>query len=94
LKAEGAVNTENPLANIRYTDKVKAQAILGDYHGFPESVDSFGANGKVTWFTGGDGIVRSKVEIPGSYQGKNGVFQYILENDGVTCNHRLFVPNE
>lgn len=94
LKTRNAMNIENPLANIRYTDKVKSQAALGDYHGFPESVDGFGANGKVTWITGGDNIVRSKVEILGSYKGKNGIFEYILEPDGVTCNHRLFIPIE
>jgi len=74
---------------IKYTDKVKAQATRPDYHGFPESVDGFGANGKVTPITGGDKIVRTKVEIPGNYMGKNGVFQYIIEPDGVTVNHRL-----
>jgi hypothetical protein len=92
--SKGAAKTENSLANIKYTDKVKAQAAKGDYHGFPESVDGFGANGKVTQITGGDKVVRTKVEIPGSYNGKTGVFQYIIEPDGVTCNHRLFVPNK
>jgi len=90
----GAAKTENPLANIKYTDKVKTQAAKGDYHGFPESVDGFGTNGNVTQFTGGDKIVRTKVEIPGSYDGKTGVFEYIIEPDGVTCNHRLFKPTK
>ncbi|AUG56722.1 hypothetical protein [Acetivibrio saccincola] len=66
----------------------------GDYHSFPESVDAFGADGKVTQITGGDNVVRTKVEIPGSYQGKEGIFEYIIEPDGVTCNHRLFRPNK
>jgi len=66
----------------------------GDYHSFPESVEGFGANGKVTQITGGDKIVRTKVEIPGSYKGKEGIFEYIIEPDGVTCNHRLFKPNK
>jgi hypothetical protein len=85
---------ENPLANIQYTDKVKEQMASGDYHSFPESVDAFGADGTITTITGGDGVERTEVEIPGSYQGKEGVFQYIIEPDGVTCNHRLFVPNQ
>jgi hypothetical protein len=84
---------ENPLANIQYTDKVKEQMASGDYHSFPEGVDAFGADGTITTITGGDSIERTEVEIPGSYQGKEGVFQYIIEPDGVTCNHRLFVPN-
>ena len=84
----------NPLENIKFTDKVKAQMKQGDYHSFPESVEGFGANGKVTKITGGDKIVRTKVEIPGSFKGKEGVFEYIIEPDGVTCNHRLFKPNK
>ena len=35
--------------------------------------------------------MRTWVEIDGSYFGKDGIFQYIIEPDG-TCNHRLFVP--
>jgi hypothetical protein len=42
---------------------------------------------------GGDGIIRTKIEIPGSYNGQAGVFEYIIEPDGVTVNHRLFQPN-
>jgi hypothetical protein len=83
---EGASKT-NPLENVKFTDKVKAQMKQGDYHSFPESVEGFGANGKVTKITGGDKIVRTKVEIPGSFKGKEGVFEYIIEPDGLTCNH-------
>ena len=82
----------NPLANIKYTDKVLEQATWKDYHGFPECADAFGADGIVTNITSGDGLIRTKVEIPSSYMNKDGVFQYIIEPDGITCNHRLFVP--
>lgn len=47
----------------------------------------------MTSLIGGDKITRTKIEIPGSYRGKEGVFQYIIEPDGITCNHHLFVPN-
>ncbi len=87
-------SSTNPLEKIKYTDKVKTQMKQGDYHSFPESVDGFGTNGKVTQITGGDKIVRTKVEIPGTYKGKEGIFEYILEPDGVTCNHRLFKPSK
>ncbi|MDE6761316.1 MAG: RHS repeat-associated core domain-containing protein, partial [Lachnospiraceae bacterium] len=83
----------NPLKNIVYTDKVKNQMDLGDYHSFPESVDEFGGNGKITSIVGGDNVPRTLIEISGSYMGKEGVFQYIIEPDGITCNHRLFVPD-
>ncbi|PQQ65454.1 hypothetical protein B9R14_00815 [Acetivibrio saccincola] len=91
--SEGTSST-NPLEKIKYTDKVKTQMKQGDYHSFPESVDGFGTNGKVTQITGGDKIVRTKVEIPGTYKAKEGIFEYILEPDGVTCNHRLFKPSK
>lgn len=65
---------------------------LGDYHAFPKSVDAFGNIGKVTNMVGGDGITRTKVEIAGSYRGKEGIFEYIIENDNKTINHRLFRP--
>lgn len=92
-KFSTSASKSNPLANIKYTQKVLDQAAKNDYHGFPECADAFGADGIVTNITGGDGIVRTKVEIPGSYKNKDGVFQYIIEPDGVTCNHRLFVPD-
>ena len=82
----------NPLENIEYTNKVKKQMKLGDYHSFPESVDAFGADGNTTTIIGGDGVVRLKVEIKGGYKKKEGVFEYIIEPDGKTVNHRLFRP--
>lgn len=65
---------------------------LGDYHSFPEAVEEFGDRGKISTIVGGDGISRTLVEIEGSYMGKDGVFQFIIEPDGVTCNHRVFIP--
>ena len=90
---DGTSSGYNPLEDIVYTDKVKEQMLLGDYHSFPEAVDGFGDMGKVSTIVGGDRVSRTLVEIEGSYMGKDGVFQYIIEPDGVTCNHRLFVPN-
>ena len=90
---DGTSSGYNPLEDIVYTDKVKEQMMLGDYHSFPEAVEGFGDMGKVSSIVGGDGVTRTLVEIEGSFMGKDGVFQYIIEPDGVTCNHRLFVPN-
>lgn len=72
----------NPLENIEYTEKVSEQMKQNDYHSFPESVDAFGADGKATQIVGGDGITRTKIEISGSYKGKDGTFEYIIEPDG------------
>lgn len=85
---------KNPLKKLKYSSKVKRQMQTGDYHSFPKSVDAFGADGKITTIIGGDKIPRTKIEIAGRYRGKKGVFQYIIERDGVTCNHRLFVPRK
>ena len=41
---------------------------------------------------GGDGVVRLEVEIKGGNKKKEGVFEYIIEPDGKTVNHRLFRP--
>ena len=43
--------------------------------------------------TGGDGIKRLKLEIPGWYIGKNGMFEFIKEPDN-TINHRFFRVTE
>jgi len=74
-----------------YTDKVKQQASSGDFHSFPESVDGHADQGTISVITGGDGVERLKLEIYGSYHGKDGVFEYIREPNG-SINHRLFVP--
>ena len=80
---------DNPLEDIRYTDKVKAQMSMNDNHGFPDIVDNYGSHGTITQFTGGDGQPYTKIQIPGSYHGHNGVFEYIYDSAKV-CNHRYF----
>ena len=76
----------------KYTDKVLGQIKTGDLHAFPESVKAFQEAGQITKITGGDGVVRDMLKIPGEYRGKQGVFEFIKEPDG-TINHRLFKPN-
>ena len=84
------INTlKNPLSNIEYTSKVQAQMELGDNHSFPKIVDNYGGLGLKENIIGGDGIMRTKVSISGAYNGKVGIFEYIIEPNG-TCNHRLF----
>ena len=87
-------SSNNPLENIKYTDKVKIQMEQGDYHAFPESVDAFGKDGKISTIKGNDGVIRTKVEIEGGYKKEEGVFEYIIEPDGVTVNHRMFRPRQ
>jgi hypothetical protein len=77
-----------------YTDKVLSQMEnkLDPYHSFPESVRAFERLGTVKNITGGDGVVRQMLEIPGGQYGKDGVYQFIKNADG-TINHRIFVPS-
>lgn len=84
----------NPLDKIKYTGKVKKQMENTSdlYHAFPIQVDRYGATGVKSVFTGGDGIEYTKIQIPGSVNNVNGVFEYIFNNVTNECNHRLFVP--
>jgi hypothetical protein len=91
LKVGRLVTAENFFDGTHYTSKVLNQAASGDYHGFPQSVDAFSGTGTVSALVGGDGITRWKLTIPGTYDGKSGVFEYIRNPDG-SINHRLFVP--
>ncbi|MEX3634725.1 hypothetical protein [Paraburkholderia sp. BR14320] len=96
---EGATNSAGPVTAQNFfdgsqcTSKVLNQAASGDHHGFPQSVDAFSGEGTVSQIVGGDGVTRSMLTIPGTYNGKTGVFEYIRNPDG-TINHRLFVPNK
>ncbi len=102
LKAAEAAFLENYLAypfgarnpnQINYTSKVQSQMTQDDFHGFPRVVDNNLPNyGRATVITGGDGILRTQVDIPGYYKGRQGVFRYIFEPDGLTVNHRMFHP--
>lgn len=91
-KSSGTVpKVENPLDNATYTDKVLEQATWDDFRGFPESVDGFGGYGKVFQEVGGDNSIYTHLEIPGSYKGYDGVFEYIWDSNNI-CNHRNFRP--
>jgi filamentous hemagglutinin len=92
LDETGVLAATGFFAGTRYTQKVLAQMAQEDMHGFPESVRAFECSGVVSKLTGGDGIVRDMLKIPGSYKGKDGFFEFIKEADG-TINHRFFREN-
>ena len=89
--AKGAGKADDFFEGTKYTNKVKGQMKQGDFHSFPESVKGFQDAGKVSKLKGGDGVVREKLEIPGSYRGLDGQFEFIKEPNN-TINHRLFRP--
>ncbi len=88
---EVAGGAEDFFAGTNYTDKVLGQMKQGDLHSFPESVKAFQEAGQASKITGGDGIARDMLKIPGEYRGKQGDFEFIKEADG-SINHRLFRP--
>lgn len=79
----------NHSLTVHHTNKVLGQIKRGDYHAFPESVKAFESSGIVSTITGGDGVTRQILKIPGEYGGKKGVFEFIKEANG-SINHRLF----
>jgi len=90
---DGDSNVDNPLENIVYDNSVIRKMERKDFHSFPEEVLAFGKYGEVTKIIGRDGIERTGVYIKGSYRGRDGVFEFIIENDGKTVSHRFFRPN-
>jgi hypothetical protein len=81
-----------PLPGTTYTPKVMGQIEQGDNHAFPKLIDQFAAEGTATQITGGDGVVRTKVQVPGAKNGEDGNYTWIVEPDG-SINHRLFEKN-
>ena len=41
---------------------------------------------------GGDGIYRSLYQLNGSLRGQTGIFEWIVEQNGI-LTHRVFIPN-
>jgi filamentous hemagglutinin len=84
-------STSDFFVDTTYSDKVLSQMKEGDFHAFPESIKAFQEAGQVSKITGGDGIARDMLRIPGEYKCKQGFFEFIKEADG-TINHRFFRP--
>jgi hypothetical protein len=85
---------KNPLKGTTRTPKVNKQIsnTADQYHSFPESIDDMAGQGTVTKITGGDGVVRTKVELPEAINGKTGKYEWIIEPNN-TINHRVFIPD-
>ena len=78
----GVTKKANPLDGTKYTDKVTRQMEGKDLdHNFPSLIDKQADAANVKKITGGDGIERTKVELPGSVNGKDGNFSWIIEPD-------------
>jgi uncharacterized protein RhaS with RHS repeats len=84
-----AAASEGPLPGTTYTPKVVKQIASGDNHAFPKLVDQFAADGAATKVVGGDGVPRTHIRLPGSKNGKDGAYTWIIDPDG-SVNHRQF----
>ncbi|WP_098038561.1 hypothetical protein, partial [Estrella lausannensis] len=97
-KSSKEILQPNPLKGTSYTPKVikdmrlNGKTALPDFHGFPRIVDNYAKFGRADLLIGRDGKIRTRVSLPGGYQGREGCFEWIIEADK-TINHRLFVPH-
>lgn len=92
MLSSGSSSAARFFEGTRYSSKVLAQMRRPDYHAFPEMIKNHAGRGQVVPLTGADGVVRMRLRIPGSYNGKSGIFEFIKEPDGM-INHRLFIPD-
>ena len=90
--------SNNPLENTRYAYKVQKQmrldatTALPDYHAFPRIVDNYASLSIRQTFRGRDSIERTRLMLEGSYHGKEGYFEWIIE-PSKQINHRFFNPH-
>ena len=61
------------------------------FHRFPDHVKNFEKDGVSYLFRGGDGKMRTKLEIPGEYGGYKGAFEFIKESNN-EISHHVFIP--
>ena len=88
--AQKIIKQANPLDGTTFTDKVKKQMQGSDLdHNFPSLIDTQANAATVRKIIGGDGVARTKVDLPGEINGKKGNFSWIIEPDK-TINHRQF----
>ena len=78
---------KNPIVKAKRVGSAKK---IDEYHNFSNIVDNYANNAKKFKLKGGDGKTRTLYQVKGSLNGKDGVFEWILDkNKGVT--HRRFI---
>lgn len=83
------MTSEDFFFGTRYTDKVLGQIKQGDFHSFPENVRAMQDAGVRSFVRGADGQLREMLRIPGQFRGRQGMFEFIKDADGM-INHRYF----
>jgi RHS repeat-associated protein len=88
-KTRNFVNIKNKvLGNIRTGSALKLDA----QHAFDDIVDNYATYADKFELIGGDGVKRELYQIEGSFNGKKGIFEWVVDSDkkkGVT--HRRFI---
>ena len=83
------VDISNPvLDNIRTGSALKGDSL----HAFNDIIDNYAGDATEFLLTGGDGVKRTLYQLEGSLNGKQGIFEWIIDPDptkGVT--HRRFI---
>ena len=87
----------NPLSDVKYTDKVRAQMFGNDFHNFPSQLDDMVQSADVFWGKGGDGNLHKYIRLPGSatvssgttVKTYEGIYEWVIDIPNV-CNHRFF----
>ena len=76
---------------VKYTDKVLKQMDNANdlRHAFPSIIDTMIDFSAGKPLKGGDEVIRSLIELPGTINETDGIFEFIIDPDGL-CNHRFF----
>ncbi len=92
-KATKKISKGKKITNsITKVKRVGKATKLDAHHAFPDIIDNYAGRAKIFSIKGADGKKRKLYQINGSLNGKDGIFEWILDNDkGVT--HRRFIPN-
>jgi filamentous hemagglutinin len=91
FKIKGAANIENPVLSKPRSASVK----LDSHHNFNEIIDNYAGDAtsfKIPTKNHAGNVVRTSElrQIEGSLNGKDGIFEWIIDQNKVT--HRRFIP--
>ncbi|MBO5059787.1 MAG: DUF2247 family protein [Clostridia bacterium] len=92
-KVAGRTSKGKKISNaILKSNRVGKATKTDAHHAFPNIIDNYAGKAQTFSLKGADGKRRTLYQIKGSLNGKNGIFEWILDNErGVT--HRRFIPN-
>jgi hypothetical protein len=92
----GSALKDDPVKSINIIDPVTGKTKVVEFrataksHGFNDIIDNFAINAKRFDAKSGDKKARDLYQILGTYNGRRGVFEWIVE-PGVGVTHRSFI---